>query len=195
MKFPMTRVRHRRWLALGAACISVLLPSVARAHAVVYPKRSVAGGYEKYVLRVPNERDLPTTRVEIHFPAGVRVVAFADVPGWQLQVITDSTKAITGAIWTGELAAQRFVEFPFEAANPKEATTIAWPTYQTYSSGERVEWTGPVHTKTPAPVTVIDGSSLLAGFAQSPWITSGALVLALISLGLSMRRPAARLEA
>lgn len=34
----------------------------------------------QYVLRVPNERDVPTVRVELHFPAGLRVVSFGDVP-------------------------------------------------------------------------------------------------------------------
>src|SRR5690348_18036065 len=29
--------------------------------------------YEKYVLRVPNEKGVPTTRVEIRFPSDIRV--------------------------------------------------------------------------------------------------------------------------
>ncbi len=60
---------------LGVAIISsVIVPNVARAHAVVFPRTSMPGAYEKYVLRVPNEKDVPTTRVEIRFPADVRVV-------------------------------------------------------------------------------------------------------------------------
>ena len=181
--------RYRMGLAAAAAL--VLAPAVADAHAVIYPKQSVAGRYEKYVLRVPNERNVATTRVEIHFPPGLRVEAFADVPGWELQVITDSTKAITGAIWTGTLPTKRFVEFAFEAANPKSDARLAWPTYQTYANGERVEWTGPEHTKTPAPVTAIEAPSLIGSVASSPWVSGCALVLALTSLGLVMRRPAA----
>jgi uncharacterized protein YcnI len=182
-----------RWYRVGlaAAAALVLAPAIADAHAVVYPKQSVAGHFEKYVLRVPNERDVPTTRVEIHFPAGLRVEAFADVPGWELQVITDSTKAITGAIWTGTLPPKRFVEFPFEAANPKSDGRLAWPTYQTYANGERVEWTGPEHTKTPASVTVIEAPSLVGSIASSPWVSGCAIILALISLSLVMRRPVA----
>ena len=45
----------------------LLCPAVAAAHAVVYPKTSAAGAYERYVLRVPNEKDTPTTRIEIRF--------------------------------------------------------------------------------------------------------------------------------
>jgi hypothetical protein len=88
---------------------------------------STLGAYERYVLRVPNEKAVATTRVELRFPAGVRVTSFADVPGWQLEVVTDSAKAITAAIWTGTLPPQRFIEFPFVAVNPKTDARLEWP--------------------------------------------------------------------
>jgi uncharacterized protein YcnI len=95
------------------------LPVLAFGHAVVFPRTSAPGAYERYVLRVPNEKTSPTTRVEMRFPADVRVTSFEDVPGWQLEVLTDSAKHVIGAVWTGMLAPQRFAEFPFMAANPK----------------------------------------------------------------------------
>ncbi|HMI43356.1 MAG TPA: DUF1775 domain-containing protein, partial [Gemmatimonadaceae bacterium] len=97
-------------------------PSILFAHAVVFPKTSTPGAYEKYVLRVPNERDVPTLKVELHFPQGLRVVSFSDVPGWKLQVLTDSAQRVMGAVWTGVLPKERFVEFPFVAVNPKDST-------------------------------------------------------------------------
>lgn len=63
------------------------LPVAADAHAVVFPRTSAPGAYERYVLRVPSERDIPTTRIEIRFPTGARVVSFEDVPGWTLTVL------------------------------------------------------------------------------------------------------------
>ena len=134
--------RNRISVALAMLILS-LAPSIARAHAVVFPKKSNPGAYEKYVLRVPNEKDIPTTRVEIRFPPGLRVVSFGDVAGWQLEELRDSANAVVGAAWTGSLPAERFVEFPFVAVNPKESATLTWPAFQTYASGERVEWTGP----------------------------------------------------
>jgi uncharacterized protein YcnI len=127
----------------------LVVPSIAFGHAVVFPKTSMPGAYEKYVLRVPNERDVSTLKVEIRFPESLRVVSFGDVPGWKLQVLTDSTQRVTGAVWTGVLPKERFVEFPFVAVNPKDSTTVTWPTYQTYEGGERVEWTGPDSSYTP----------------------------------------------
>ncbi len=174
-----------------AMTLAALTPAVAAAHAVVLPKKSAPGAFEKYVLRVPNERDVPTIRVEIHFPAGMRVVSFADVPGWQLAILTDSAKAITGAVWTGTLPAKHFVEFPFEAANPKTTTDVSWPTYQTYANGERVEWAGPKESKTPAPVTSIEPLPHTGDIGADALVSGVALLVAIISLGLAIRRPAA----
>ena len=40
---------------------------------------------------VPNEKDVPTVRVEIAFPPEVFVVSLAEVPGWELEVERDGT--------------------------------------------------------------------------------------------------------
>jgi uncharacterized protein YcnI len=165
------------------------IPALAFGHAVVFPKASTPGAYERYVLRVPNEKTTPTTRVEIHFPGDVRVTAFEDVPGWQLEVLTDSAKRIVGAVWTGTLPPQRFVEFPFVAANPKTTTQLVWPTFQTYGDGDRVEWTGPEGSKTPASATKIAAASTSSESGTSRSVMWAALVLSVISLGFALRRP------
>jgi uncharacterized protein YcnI len=166
------------------------LPSIAFAHAVVFPKTSTPGAYEKYVLRVPNERDVPTLKVELHFPNGLRVVSFADVPGWKLEVLTDSAQAITGAVWTGVLPKERFVEFPFVAVNPKDSTSLAWPTFQTYANGERVEWTSPdTAAKTPVSTTRIADVAVvpIKVSRTSLYISIVALAFALTALGVAIR--------
>jgi uncharacterized protein YcnI len=192
----VNRPRRRRIAVAAVATLIALataLPTISWAHAVVFPKQSTIGGYERYVLRVPNEKAIATKRVELHFPAGLRVTSFADVPGWQLEVVTDSAKAITAAIWTGTLPPQRFIEFPFVAANPKTDTRLVWPAYQTYADGQRVEWTGPEGSKSPASATTIAAAGATAGgggvSARLPWL---ALVISVVSLGLAMRKPEAR---
>jgi uncharacterized protein YcnI len=171
---------------LGALAI----PSIVLAHAVVFPKSSTPGAYEKYVLRVPNERDVPTVRVELHFPVGLRVVSFGDVPGWKLQVLTDTAQQITGAVWTGTLPTDRFVEFPFVAVNPKDSSSLSWPTYQTYSSGERVEWTSPdTASKTPVSSTLIADTTPrpIRVSRNSLYISLAALLFSLTALGVALR--------
>jgi uncharacterized protein YcnI len=179
--------RHFRVIAALAA---LAIPAVALAHAVVYPKTSKPGAYEKYVLRVPNERDVPTTRVELHFPAGVRVVSFGDVPGWNLQVLTDTAQRITGAVWTGVLPKERFVEFPFVAVNPKDSTSVAWPTYQTYEGGERVAWTSAdTASKTPVSSTMIGDTTAppIKVSRNSLYVSIAALLFSLTALGVALR--------
>lgn len=175
------------------ALMALVVPSLLSAHAVVFPKRSAPGAYEKYVLRVPNEKAVATVRVELRFPADVRVTSFADVAGWQLETLTDSAKRVIGAVWSGTLAPQRFVEFPFVAVNPKAGARLVWPAYQTYADGERVEWTGAEGEKAPASVTMVAAVTDSAGGAPGAtskevrWLPWAALVLALVSLGLTIR--------
>ena len=171
-------------------CALLIAPAFAFAHAVVYPKTSTPGAYEKYVLRVPNERDVPTLKVELHFPVGLRVVSFSEVPGWKLQVLTDSAQRIIGAIWSGVLPKERFVEFPFVAVNPKDSTSLAWPTYQTYEGGERVEWTSPdTAAKTPVSSTLITDTTVrpVRRSRTSLYVSLAALLLSLTALGVALR--------
>jgi len=175
-------------LRTAAAAALLLIPAVAGAHAVVYPKTSAAGAYERYVLRVPNEKGSPTTRIEIRFPEAATIISFADVPGWQVTPVLDSARRIVGAVWTGTLPPQRFVELPFIAVNPKTPTQLVWPVYQSYADGERVEWTGAPDAKAPASATDVGTSGPAPFRGRGPMLIAlGALALSLIALGLSLR--------
>jgi uncharacterized protein YcnI len=169
----------------------LLISSVAWARAVVFPTTSTPGAYEKYSLRVVNERDVPTLRVEIRFPGSLRVVSFGDVAGWKLQVLVDSAQRITGAVWTGVLERLHFVEFPFIAVNPKNGASLAWPTYQTYEGGERVEWTSPdTSSKTPVSTTLLSEAASpppVRVSRTSLYISIIALALSLTALGVAVR--------
>jgi YD repeat-containing protein len=188
---PSTAAVRWRAIVLATAAFVFAIPAALFAHAVVFPKASNTGAYERYVLRVPNEKNVATTKVELHFPSDVRVTSFSDVPGWQLEITRDSAQRIVGATWTGTLQPERFVEFPFVAVNPKTATQVNWPAYQTYADGQRVEWTGAEGSKTPASVTAVSVATTSAGGggSQSTFVLAVvALALAVVSLGLAMRK-------
>lgn len=186
----MTRLpTHALRIGAIVATLTLGVYAVAMAHAVVYPRTSATGAHERYVIRVPNERNVATNRVEITFPADVKVGSFIDVPGWTLEVVRDSAKRITGAVWTGSLPPERFVEFPFVATNPKDPAEIHWPIIQVYADGERAEWTGPAGSKRPASstnVTAVVEAAKTSGGA-SPMIAYAALGLSVVSLGLALR--------
>jgi len=183
-----------RRAAAGLAGLSVallLFSPLAWARAVVFPTTSTPGASEKYALRVMNERDVPTLQVEIHFPEGLRVISFGDVPGWKLQILKDSTQRITGAVWRGVLERDHFVEFPFIAVNPKDSVSLTWPTYQIYEGGERVEWTSPdTSSKTPVSTTLVSEALLPAPVKVSRtslYISLIALLFALTAMGVALR--------
>jgi hypothetical protein len=187
----MTRSSWRLRAGLCALAAALLLgaPATGFAHAVVFPRRAEPGAYERYLLRVPNERGVPTGRVEIRFPAGLRVVSFGDVPGWSVEVKKDASGAITSAVWWGTLLPERFVEFPFVAVNPKAGTRLVWQASQTYQGGERIDWTGPEGSKTPASVTEIAAAEESGGGGETgTYLGGAALLVALLALGLALRR-------
>jgi uncharacterized protein YcnI len=174
--------------SIAVACVATHA-TPALAHVTVWPRTAAPGSFERYVVRVPNEKNTATTRVEIHFPAEVRVSSFLDVPGWNLQVLTDSAGKITGAVWTGTLQPKRFVEFPFIGVNPKTGTTrLVWPAFQTYADGEVVQWTGPTGSKRPASATELT-TRATGGSPTTLWIAIAALLVAIAGLGLALRRP------
>jgi uncharacterized protein YcnI len=164
----------------------LLLPIILCAHAIVAPSASRTGAYERYVLRVPNESDGPTIRVEIRFPTEVRVISFADVPGWALKTATDSTGRATYAVWTGSLPPERFVEFPFVAVNPTSPTRITWPVTQVYADGQIVNWSGPRDSERPASITEVSNSGTWPLWLPTV-LAAFALLVATISAALSLR--------
>ena len=192
-RIPRTRRARTSIRRRTAIVLLLLFPVPLGAHAVVHPAEAPPGAYQRYILRVPTEREVPTTRVAIRFPAEITVVSFADVPGWALDVMTDSAGRIVGASWTGSLPPQRFVEFPFVAVNPREDVTIAWPVTQTYAGGEVVEWSGPEGSEQPASVTrVTPGAD---GWSASAWLGIASLGLALLALGLALRKTGTAIRA
>jgi uncharacterized protein YcnI len=182
---------------LFALTVGVLLVAVtaanAIAHAVVFPDEAPTGAYQKYVLRVPNERGFATSEVGITFPAGVRVISFDEVPGWRLEATSnDGGATFAQATWTGELAVGRFVEFAFIGVNPTEETTLKWDVMQTYADGLAVEWTGPADSATPASLTSVRAADEAEASAPGPsglgsTLGAVALLVALLGLGVALR--------
>jgi hypothetical protein len=60
-----------------------------------------------------------------------------------------------GATWTGKIQPYEFVEFEMLAINPKEETNRVWKLVQCYEDGSQEEFTGPVWSFRPWPVTML----------------------------------------
>ena len=178
------------WAILSATALSLAIPVLAYGHAVVFPRMSTHGTRESYFLRIPNEKDNPTVRIEIQFPDSLRNVAFADVPGWKLEIIQNAAQKVTGAVWTGSLEPHHYVDLPFVASNPHSGASVTWPVVQTYANGEKAEWTGAAGTRSPASVTTLSDPPIsILGHQAGAWAAVLALVLSVGAMILAVRRP------
>ncbi|WP_407945734.1 YcnI family copper-binding membrane protein [Paenibacillus puerhi] len=146
--------------------LSMLISGVASAHVTVLPKESTQGSYEKFAVRVPTEKTIPTVKVEVKFPLdSVSISRFEPKPGWTYELTKEGDK-ITGVIWTatGEgLGATEFGEFYMQGKVADTATAITWKAYQTYKDGSVVEWVGAEGSDKPASVTKVNAKPAGAG--------------------------------
>lgn len=146
----------RQLFGTRALLLTFSLAASAWAHVGILPRESTAGATQKYTMRVPTEKSVPTVRIEAEFPAAVEVTSVEDKAGWKIELKKDASGKITGAIWSGSTIAPRDIgEFGFTARNPGEETKLVWKVVQIYEDQSRSEWTGPQGSRSPAPVTQI----------------------------------------
>ncbi|WP_043639493.1 YcnI family copper-binding membrane protein [Nonomuraea candida] len=142
--------------ALTTALTAALaLPALA--HVTVQPGTAEQGGFTKVAFRVPNERDnASTTKVEVSFPTDhpLAFVSVKPVPGWKVKVTEgklpapvkteygDLEEAVTKVVWEGgKINPGEFQEFEVSMGQlPKDVDSLMFPTKQTYSGGEVVDW-------------------------------------------------------
>jgi uncharacterized protein YcnI len=135
-----------------------LLVGVASAHVVVNPENALKGTFQEFTVRVPNEKDIPTVKVELDVPAAVDISQFNPLPGWKYDLTKDSSGKITKITWTSTgdgIAASQFEKFTIAGLISKNATAIDWKAHQTYKDGSVVDWVGNDTSDTPAPVTKV----------------------------------------
>lgn len=144
---------------LRVATIIILGVAPVFAHVTVQPKQSTAGATEKYILRVPTEKFVPTVRVEVEFPATLTVSAFEPKTGWQIEEKRDSSGKLVGVTLRGSLGPGESTQFNFTARNPAAAGKLVFKAIQIYEDGTISEWTGAEGSKTPAPVVEIKKSA------------------------------------
>jgi uncharacterized protein YcnI len=125
-------------------------------HVRVSPRESAAGATQRYTMSVPTERQSPTVRIEIAFPASLTVMSFGETAGWKVEPQKDSAGRISRAVWSGgSIAFADRADFYFDAKNPASQTRLEWKVIQIYEDGIRSEWTGPEGSRSPASVTTV----------------------------------------
>jgi uncharacterized protein len=167
----------RRTSALsGVAALSlVLLAAPALAHVTVQSPGATQGGFAKLTFRVPTEKDVPTTKLQVVFPAD-SPLAFASVKphsGWTYTVAkakpatplkgedgSTIDSVVQSITWTTNgpgIKPGEFDEFDVSAGPLPEADQMVFKALQTYGDGSVVRWIEPsidggTEPEHPAPV-------------------------------------------
>lgn len=170
----MSFVRRAATVLAATTALTAGLALPALAHVTIQPGTAEAGGFTKVAFRVPNERDdASTTEVEVSFPADhpLAFVSVKPVPGWKVKVTEgklpapvkteygELKEAVTKVVWSGgKIAPGEFQEFEVSMGQlPKGVDSLMFPTKQTYSGGEVVDWsdapkTDGTEAEHPAPL-------------------------------------------
>jgi uncharacterized protein YcnI len=132
------------------------------------PPEWEAGGFARFAVRVPNERDdADTTRVTVRLPENVVSASFQPVEGWRRTVEMEQldepieeegeepiTERLATVTWSGgRIRPGEFQEFGVSFQVPEDAVgrSLAFPAIQRYSDGEVVRWIGAEDADEPAP--------------------------------------------
>jgi len=139
--------------------ITLSFAGLAIAHIRIAPTESTVGAREKYTMRVPNEKQVGSSKIEGEFPAGLQVYDFEFKPGWKIDFKKDEKGNIVGATWTGKIQPYEFVEFGMLAINPKQGANLTWKFIQYYDDGTKEEFVGPVGSRLPAPLVTLKAAT------------------------------------
>lgn len=162
-----------------AAAAVVLLAGPALAHVTVQSPGATQGGYAKVTFRVPAEKPLATTKVQVVFPADAPLgkVRVKPHPGWSYVVATgkpatpakdargnELASVVQSITWTatgGGIEPGEFDEFDISAGPLPKVDQMTFNALQTYADGSVVRWAGddaPV-LKLAAPAPAADATS------------------------------------
>lgn len=153
----MSVIRRALTVTATATALTLGFALPALAHVTVQPGSVEQGSFSKVAFRVPNERDdASTTKIEVTFPVDhpLPFVSVKPVPGWKAEVTEgklptpvqsqygEITEAVTKITWSGgEVKPGEFQEFEVSLGGlPTTTDHLYFPTKQTYSSGEVVDW-------------------------------------------------------
>ena len=146
----------KQLLAVCSGLLGLFAVQSVLGHATVWPRESIADTFEKYTIRIPNEKESATVRVEAEFPANVAVNYFEARLGWTIEHHRNADGRIIGATWNGgSIGPNEFAEFAVIGRNPEAVATLVWKVVQVYADGSRSEWVGEPRSQYPAPITTV----------------------------------------
>ncbi|GKU82665.1 YcnI family protein [Niallia sp. NCCP-28] len=158
-------LHKKNLLSIFSALLAIFFVAFpASAHVTVKPSTSTTEAWETYSIKIPVEKDIPTTKVVLKIPSNVEFKMYEPVEGWKTSTQTDDNEKVTTVTWEAENAAAaiqagQYRIFTFTAQNPADASKVAWDAYQYYKDGSIVEWTGDEDEELPHSITEVTKSN------------------------------------
>ena len=134
----------RRLIAAAAIALVACAATPAVAHVDVLPSEVAQGTAVEFTVRVPTERNLPTTGVRVDFPTQITVYSFAaPPPGWTMKLLRGPDQRFRSVVYSGgSIPVNGYAQFHM-LGTPFESGTALWKVRQTYADGAVKPWTGP----------------------------------------------------
>jgi uncharacterized protein YcnI len=143
-------------LALVAGGLVVFAMPPAEAHVTVVPGEAPAGATQRYCIRMPSEKSVPTIGVEAELPPKLEVTGVESPAGWKVTTRKDRQGRIVSASWDGgSIPPRHSLEFAVVGRNPETPTNLIWKAIQKYKDGSEVHWIGSSQAQFPAAVTYV----------------------------------------
>ena len=163
---------HKTLIAAGAAAALLTAPAIASAHVTVNPREAAPGSFSVLTVRVPNERDNKgTVKIDLRLPDGFYFLSYKKVPGWKVELTKETLdkpvqlegfsvdEQYTRVVWKGNrkkggiIGPNQFEEFALSVRVPdgQRGDELVFSAIQKYRGGEKVSWSGPEDSETPAP--------------------------------------------
>jgi uncharacterized protein YcnI len=164
----------RRMRALLVSLLLLLLgPVAADAHVVVLPEQSKAGGWDRYTVLVPTEKESATVRVEVRLPNGMDVIAVEAKPGWEGRYEPFPVGAARVEWKGGRIPAGSFMSFEFLAWNPPAARVLEWQATQWYEDGSNDRWGAGKDDEHKSRTTLVPGGDTRGGLHRHAPVAGG----------------------
>ncbi len=165
-----------KMIVVAVLVAALALPAFAAAHVTLQPEEVPAGGFTRFDVRVPNERDdAATEKVEVEMPDGFIFASYEPVAGWTVDIKMvkldqpieafgeEHTSQVGTITWTADdpqaaIQPGQFRDFGLSVGIPESAqpgNTLTFPAIQTYDNGEVVRWIGEPDSDEPAPQVAI----------------------------------------
>jgi uncharacterized protein YcnI len=187
----VNRSFRRTSVLASAGAALVLLAAPALAHVTVNSPGATQGGFAKLTFRVPTEKEVATTKLQVVFPEDAPLANASVKPhaGWTYNVIKgkpatplkdsdgntiDSiVQSITWTASEGGIKPGEFDEFDVSAGPLPKVDQMVFKALQTYADGSVVRWIEPrveggAAPEHPAPVLKLAAASDSANPLASP---------------------------